>query len=228
MSRLSNPVALLEAQDLSVNRSVGKLELNLTVAPGEMHLILSPVREDTTNIVDELLGLSGAGSVRFQGTPWREMPADDANRMRSLVGRVQVTGNWIEQLSVLDNLLLPLRHHTVVPDPVLVRRASSLARAFGLPGIPLLPPDRCLDTDLERAACVRAFLGRPRLVMLEHPMDERDHGLLIPLMAMVQRVRRRGGAVVWFTRRRKLFAGIADARSHRIAGRRLVESEGAA
>jgi phospholipid/cholesterol/gamma-HCH transport system ATP-binding protein len=100
---------------------------------------------------------------------------------------------------VLDNLLLPARHHTVLPEAELRDRASALARQFGLPGLPLLQPGECTQGDLERAACVRAFLGRPALVVLEHPMAFEDSDLLVPLLNAIQHVRRRGGSVLWFT-----------------------------
>jgi phospholipid/cholesterol/gamma-HCH transport system ATP-binding protein len=90
-------------------------------------------------------------------------------------------------------------HHTILPARELRERACTLAQQFGLPGLPMLLPQDCAPVDLERAACVRAFLGRPALVVLEHPMAFEDSDMLAPLMNAIQQVRRRGGAVIWFT-----------------------------
>jgi phospholipid/cholesterol/gamma-HCH transport system ATP-binding protein len=99
----------------------------------------------------------------------------------------------------MDNVLTPALHHTILPEHELRERACVLAQQFGLPGLPMLAPEDCAPSDLERAACVRAFLRRPALVVLEHPMALEDSDLLLPLMSAIQQLRRRGGAVVWFT-----------------------------
>lgn len=177
------------------------LTLDLTLRPGEMELIESRDKERSSDIADALLGLapSGTGDVRFLGRTWRELGRREAFERRREIGRVQARGNWMETRSVLDNVLTPARHHTILPEHELRSRACTLAQQFGLPGLPLLLPDECAPADLERAACVRAFLGRPALVVLEHPMAFEDSDLLVPLMNAIQQVRRRGGAVLWFT-----------------------------
>jgi phospholipid/cholesterol/gamma-HCH transport system ATP-binding protein len=166
-----------------------------------MELIYSRYKERSREIVDALLGLTetpGDG-VRFLGRSWRELAPSDMFELRRGIGRVQARGNWMEARSVMENLLLPARHHTILPEEDLRDQASRLARQFGLPGVPLLQPGDCTPDDLERAACVRAFLGRPTLVVLEHPMAFEDSDLLVPLMNAIQQVRRRGGSVLWFT-----------------------------
>jgi phospholipid/cholesterol/gamma-HCH transport system ATP-binding protein len=171
------------------------------LCPGELHLIHSRNRERSSDIVDVLLGLAdaGSGSVRFLGRAWHELDRREAFELRRAVVLVQEHGYWLEARSVLDNILLPARHHTILPEAALRGRASALAQQFGLPGLPLLLPSDCAPGDLERAACVRAFLGRPALLVLEHPMAFEDSDLLLPLMNAIQQVRRRGGSVLWFT-----------------------------
>jgi phospholipid/cholesterol/gamma-HCH transport system ATP-binding protein len=177
------------------------LTLDLVLAPGELQVIHARDRGRSSDIVDGLLGLAaaGSGSVHFRGRAWRELERREAFELRRAIGRVQEHGNWLEARSVLDNVLLPTRHHTILPEAALRERASALAQQFGLPGLPLLLPSDCAPGDLERAACVRAFLGRPELLVLEHPMAFEDCDLLLPLMNAIQQMRRRGGSVLWFT-----------------------------
>jgi len=172
------------------------LTLDLVLHPGELLLIRSRHKERSSDIADVLLGLADAGTgfVRFLDGAWHDLTGREAFELRRGVGRVQDRGNWMEARSMMDNLLIPARHHTILPEQELRDRACALAQQFGLPGLPTLLPG-----DLERAACVRAFLGRPALVILEHPMAFEDSDLLVPLMNAVQHVRRRGGSVIWFT-----------------------------
>ncbi|MQM35827.1 MAG: hypothetical protein CRU72_15760 [Candidatus Accumulibacter phosphatis] len=129
----------------------------------------------------------------------------------------------------MENLLLPLRHQTVLAEEIIRQRASELALSFGLPGIPTLLPHQCSESDLERAACVRAFLGRPKLVVLEQPIEATESRTFAPLINAVQQVRRRRGAIIWFTHQRSLLEepGISADRRYRIAGSRLLLLEAA-
>lgn len=223
------PLVSVNGVKVQASGTLPALELDMSVAPGELHIFYSPDLGRTVTIVDILLGLSdaGGGDVRFAGRPWRDLHDDEAHRLRGQVGRVMLRGNWLRTRTVMENLLLLLRHHTVLPEDHLREMACDLARHFGLPGLPMLPPDDCPATDLERAACVKAFLGRPQLVILEHPMEHADIGLLPPLMAAVQQLRRRGGAVIWFTRNRTVLEqrSIPADRRYHIVGGHLLDLE---
>lgn len=221
--------AILSVDGMRVRASgsVPAADISLTLQPTELQLIYSRDRDRSTLIADGLLGLRGAGggSVRYLDRTWDALNEMETFRCRRSIGRVQSHGNWIETRSVMENLLLPSRHHTVLPEAQLREQASNLARRFGLPGLPMQLPAECASTDLERAACIRAFLGRPALVVLEHPMLYLDSGLLPALMHEIQQVRRRNGAVIWFTEHLSVFSdpSLPAARRHQLVGTQLRE-----
>ena len=102
-------------------------------------------------------------------------------------------------LDVAANVLLPQLHHTRHDPAALRDKAASLACAFGLPGLPLgraadLPP-----RDLARAACVRALLGDPALLLLESPVRREFADFMAPLLNAVAAARSRGAAAMWLT-----------------------------
>jgi phospholipid/cholesterol/gamma-HCH transport system ATP-binding protein len=53
--------------------------------------------------------------------------------------------------------------------------------------------------DLRKAACVRALLGTPVLILLENPTYGAYADLIAPLLNTVRGARNRGAAVVWTT-----------------------------
>ena len=53
---------------------------------------------------------------------------------------------------------------------------------------------------LQRAACVRAFLGAPSLIVVENLADGLADGLLAPLINAMRVARDRDAAVLWFAR----------------------------
>ena len=223
--------ALLSADGLRIaaRGSLPALSIDLTLGPGELQLVQTRHKEHSSDIADGLLGLgeSGGDSVRYLGTPWSALSLREAFARRRGVGRIRSQGQWMETRPVMENVLLPSMHHTILPETQLRESASALALRFGLPGLPTALPDECTTADLERAACVQAFLGRPSLVILEHPMEYEDSSLLASMMNAIQQVRRRGGSVIWFTEH---MAHLTDAsipadRRFRLVGAQLLDVE---
>jgi phospholipid/cholesterol/gamma-HCH transport system ATP-binding protein len=141
-----------------------------------------------------------AGSARFLGRDWSAMPQDYAAALRGRIGRVFLSGSWIGFMDVATNILLPHLHHTRDDASALRERATALSCAFGLPGLPLVRPGDLAAGDLARAACVRAFLGDPELVLLESPVQGRFTTLIPPLLDALATARDRGAEAIWFTR----------------------------
>lgn len=180
--------------------SVPKVDLQLM--PGELALVDACHSMRSAWVADLCCGLLplAAGSARFLGRDWSVVPQDYADALRGRIGRVFLSGSWIGFLDVATNILLPRLHHTRDDPNDLRERATALCCAFGLPGLPLIRPGELTAHDLARAACVRAFLGDPMLVLLESPVQGRFDTLVAPLLDAMAAARDRGAAAVWFTR----------------------------
>jgi phospholipid/cholesterol/gamma-HCH transport system ATP-binding protein len=178
-------------------------ELSLSVYSGDLVLIRLTRLEQTSTFADTCAGIiqPATGAVYFLGRNWPELSPDQANALRGRIGRVFRTGNWINHLSLLENILLPQRHHTRRSVRQLRDEAGDLAQQFGLPGVPLDLPGDIPAADLQRAACVRAFLGRPALIVLEEPTAGIYLEIISALVNAVREARERGAAVIWLTRK---------------------------
>ena len=183
--------------------TVGSDKLSLSIYSGDLVLIRLARLEPTATFADTCAGIiqPAIGAVYFLGRSWPELPPDQANAMRGRIGRVFKTGNWIKHLSLMENILLPQRHHTRRSVRQLSDEAGELAQQFGLPGIPLDLPGDIPTADLQRAACVRAFLGRPALIVLEEPTAGVYLEIISALMNAVREARERGAAVIWLTQK---------------------------
>jgi len=168
---------------------------------------------------------SSDGQVSIFGNDLSGLDSETCNWLRGRVGRVFSRGNWMDRLSVLDNVLLSARHHGRRDEEELMAEASALAASFGLPGIPLGMPDSVARIDLQRAACIRAFLGDPMLVILEDPTYGAGTDLLKPLVDTIRVARNRGAAVLWFSPSAELWRdrSIPATRRYRMAGDELIE-----
>jgi phospholipid/cholesterol/gamma-HCH transport system ATP-binding protein len=175
--------------------------LTLQIAAGDFVLVDTMEAGRAAAFADAASGLTppASGRIRFAGRDWARQSPDAANAMRGQIGRFVAAGAWIDHLSTMENVLLPQLHHTERRRELLMNDAARLARHFGLPGLPLARPAQVAEPDRRRAALVRAFLGRPRLVVIEHQPQLAESDLLEPFVNALRAARDRGAAVLWLT-----------------------------
>ncbi len=194
---------------------------------GQLALVRLNKLHETAAFADAFSGLLPLvkGSVRCFGRDWMASPPDIANAMRGKIGRVFSTGVWLDRFNLVDNILLSERHHTRRSEDALWREAAHLAELFRLPGIPVGFHRDYSRADLQRAACVRAFMGDPLLLLLEDPTVGGYQGMLPALVNIIRRVRNRGAAVWWMTLSDDVWQdkSIPADRFFRISGRELME-----
>jgi phospholipid/cholesterol/gamma-HCH transport system ATP-binding protein len=199
--REARPVLEIDNVRASLGRGMSLAGGPLSLAQGTFEMMDAGDPEQAAAFSDLCSGLiePTAGAVRFLGHDWRALPHDYANALRGRIGRVFADDAWVPHLSLIENILLQQRHHTRRAETEMLAEASALARAFGLPGIPVSRPEEATAFDRARTALVRAFVGDPMLILLEHPLRGRYVDLLEPLVNVIGRARRRGAAVLWLT-----------------------------
>ena len=196
---------ILDLDNVRAAQSIDELAappVTLQLMPGDLALIQARNGVTAAWFADLCSGLIPLeeGSARFMGHPWDRMPPDYAAALRGRIGRVFANGAWIGFLNTATNILLPQLHHSRAPHEDLRDQAMRLACGFGLPGLPLEHPSDLAPIDLARAACVRAFLGEPALLLLESPLQGQFDELLAPLLEALAEARQRGAAAIWLTR----------------------------
>ena len=202
-------------------------KLNLSVCSGDLVLMRLARLEQTSTFADACAGINrpATGAVYFLGRNWPELPPDQANALRGRIGRVFRTGNWINHLALIENILICQLHHTRRSARQLRDEAAVLAAQFGLPGVPLGLPGNSTAADLQRAACVRAFLGRPSLILLEEPTSGIYLEIISAFMNAVRQARERGAAVIWLTRKNLIWNDqtLPATQRYRLAAGKLME-----
>ncbi len=193
--------------------------LDLRIGRGELAVVATPDPAVARMLIEVCTGVAplATGRVRAFGQDWTQLPRPAAETLRGRIGIAPGDGGWLPHLSVEEGILLPRLHHGGIPEADLRQQAEALARLFGLDGLPEGRPSELSRLDLARAACARAFLGEPALVLLESPLDmEIADRLLDPVLAALAPVRARGGAALWSTRSRRALEDADFPASHRL------------
>ncbi len=202
MERDQPVLELLSALSAFEESALPNVPLELRLARGDCALIETDDPERAAAFADLCSGMIALrdGSVRCMGFDWAELDWERACALRGRIGRIHGKGAWIGMLRTHVDIMLPQLHHTRTPEFAIAQSATALASRLGLPGLPLVRPDRLSEGDLIRAACVRAFLGEPGLLLLENPVTA-EHGELIdPLLDLLSQALDRGAAAICFTR----------------------------
>lgn len=203
--------------------------IDLTLSPGDTALIEAPDRPRGRALAALCAGLPplAEGRARFLGRDWATLKRREAEAQRGRIGHIfPENGGWLPHLSVEEGILLPQLHHGSAPEAALRQAATRLARRFGLDHLPEGRPAELRRVDLARAACVRAFLGAPMLLLLERPL-QRDlwlEALAAPLLAGLSEARERGAACIWLSERASALwddPGLGGARRYCLVDRGL-------
>lgn len=198
----AEPVLRLAAALPPEDGALPNVPLDLLLMPGECALIETPDPERGTALAELCSGMAALrrGEARFMGYDWAGLDRERAAALRGRIGRIHQRGAWISMFGTHVNIMLAQLHHTREPEPAIAQAAIELAQQFGLPGLPLVKPDRLSEGDLLRAGCVRAFLGEPQLLLLESTITPERTELTGPLLDLLSRALHRGAAAVCFTR----------------------------
>ena len=190
----------------------------LQLFPGELALVDANDPQRAAWFADLCCGLVrlAEGTVTFLGRDWTAMTRDHAAALRGRIGRVFGNGGWIDFVDTTTNVLLPQLHHTRRDGRDVREEAAKLACNFGLPGLPMGHPRELSAKDLARAACIRAFLGEPTLLLLESPLQGRFGDLMEPLLEALISARQNGAAAIWLSSNDQVWRDRSILASHRL------------
>lgn len=202
---MTQPVLELDAATTDAD-NLPRTRLDLALRPGDFALVETPGPRRGAAFAALCCGLVPllSGHVRFLGRDWPAIPSDHADALRGHIGRLFHARMRDDTHDIAERVILKRLHHTRIPRAEIVAEAATLARRFGLPGLPAGPARLLNEFDLLRAAFVRAFLGRPRLLLLELAPAAQSDPMLDALLDAGAEARGNGACVVWLVPRRQL------------------------
>lgn len=210
----------LEALDL--RHSFGALTVlhgvSLQVQPDEVVAVTGPSGSGKSTLLHLLGGLDvpDAGEVWWAGE--RADTLDTQARAVRRAGRVGLVFQHhylLEDLSVLDNVLIPMRL-AGQRDPA---RAHALLARVGLAGREAAFPGVLSGGERQRVAVARALASGPAVVLADEPTGSLDRANATTVAALLVALAREEGAGVLLVTHDDRLAGYADRVLHLLDGR---------
>ena len=219
--------AVIELDNVAYNYGGGELlsEVSLKLQPGSFHFLTGPSGSGKTTLLKLCYGalLPTAGHVRLFDHDVTGLERDDIADMRRRVGVVHQDCQFLDHLSVSDNIALPL----MVAGYDLLAEAANLKELTGWVGLQhrakALPPELS-GGERQRAALARAVIMSPDVLLADEPTGNIDWEMSQRLMTLLLELNRMGKTIMIATHDLALIRSVktqVQARVLRISNRRV-------
>ncbi|MEM6690573.1 MAG: hypothetical protein AAF664_14155 [Planctomycetota bacterium] len=137
------------------------------------------------------------GDIQFCGVTWTQSDVALHCQRRGEIGRVFEQNAWVNNLNIRENVLLRAQQLGFAEkqlDEEIERLRSQLE-------VPPLSRERPAFVDqprLQRFQWLRAFIGKPKLLILERPLKALQSKALAVLLSAIESLVETGSSVLWF------------------------------
>ncbi|MFI8962599.1 ABC transporter ATP-binding protein [Streptomyces sp. NPDC053493] len=176
-------------------------DLSLQVRPGEALAVLGPSGSGKSTLLNLMAGLDRptAGSVTVDGLRVDTMSETAAARYRrSRIGMVFQFFHLLDDLTALDNVLLPARL-AGAPRAEAADRAARLLDRLGVARHAAAHPGRLSGGERQRVAVARALMNRPPLLLADEPTGALDSASAADVRALLRELNADGQTIVLVT-----------------------------
>ena len=146
-------------------------DVDLQVKQGEVLVIMGGSGSGKSTLLNTLLGLlrPTSGTVRILGQDLHAITDLERTHLRQKMGVAFQGGALFSSMSVLENIMLPLREHTQLDVHTMRIMARLKLQVVNLSGFEDLMPAELSGGMFKRAAFARAVVMDPRILFCDEP-----------------------------------------------------------
>ena len=190
---------MIEFDVASYSYTGGELlsEISLTITPGAFYFITGPSGSGKTTFLKMCYGalLPNSGGLEIFGRDLREMARDDIALMRRKIGVIHQDCQFIDHLSVTENIALPLSvsGQQKFNDEMALKE---LLAWVGLKGRASALPPELSSGERQRAALARAVINSPEIILADEPTGNVDWEMSQRLLQLLIELNKMGKTVL--------------------------------
>lgn len=191
---MSEATLVFEQVRTPMSGSPHHLEADLSIAAGKFVAVVGPSRSGKSLIVELAAGLvrPESGRVMLLGQDWSHATEREETPLRIRVGTVLQQPGLLSNMTVFNNVLLPLRYHRgALSDRDRAQVVMAELAQLGLSAIRDRFPAELNHGEVRRAAIARALILDPEVLLLDDPVAGLDAELVVLLKRYLEARRAR-------------------------------------
>lgn len=192
-NRAQKPAIRLDGVSITRGANLVLDGLDLEIPSGKVTAIMGPSGCGKTTVLKLITGQlePDAGKVVVNGHIVHELGGRALNRLRTGIGVLLQNGALLTDLTCFDNVALPLREHTRLPETLIRRLVLLKLQAVGLRGAAGMYPRELSGGMNRRVATARALALDPEIMLYDEPfagLDPISLGVSVRLIHQINRV----------------------------------------
>jgi phospholipid/cholesterol/gamma-HCH transport system ATP-binding protein len=150
--------------------------VNLSIYKGEITSIIGKSGTGKSVLLKHIIGLyqPDSGQVLFEGMPLSKMKSGARKTLKQKFSYLFQDTALFDFLTVFENIALPLREKTALPDGEIQRRVRDKMYQLDLHDIDLKFPAQLSGGMKKRVALARALVTNPEIVLFDEPTTGLD------------------------------------------------------
>ncbi|MEW6116330.1 MAG: ABC transporter ATP-binding protein [Nitrospirota bacterium] len=172
--------------------------VSIQINRGEVVALKGPSGSGKTTLLS-LIGCMGrptSGRIVVEGRDVAKLPERFLTAIRrSTFGFIFQQFNLLRDVSVIDNVLLPL-YPVDIDVPAMQQRADRLLDTLGIGAKRHLKVKQLSGGEQQRVAIARALINKPTVIIADEPTAHLDRQLATDLLAILEQLNREGKTIV--------------------------------
>lgn len=151
-------------------------DLDLAIPAGKVTAVMGPSGAGKTTVLRLITGQirPDAGEIHVGGVRVDQLAGKALNHFRREIGVLLQNGALFTDLTCFDNVALPLREHTELPESLIRRLVLMKLQMVGLRGAAALYPRELSGGMNRRVATARAMALDPSIMLYDEPFAGLD------------------------------------------------------
>jgi phospholipid/cholesterol/gamma-HCH transport system ATP-binding protein len=157
---------------------------------GKTNLVIGQSGSGKTVLLKILLGLftPNKGEIYFENTPFSSMTDDEHRTLRKEIGMVFQGSALFDSMTVLENVLFPIRMLTKLSESEMIAQAESVIERVNLSDARNKLPNEISGGMQKRVAIARAVVMRPKYLFCDEPNSGLDPKTAIVIDNLIQEI----------------------------------------